>query len=125
MASGLAQHARFGRHLVGRYVGSNSFLFYLCGLVLAGSLFLGGGTRAGFLSDAVLQFLAIPLLLFALWQVFESPLTKQARWALYFCLAIFLLPILQLIPLPPIIWTALPNRAPSAEAFALMRHELP
>ena len=31
------------------------------------------------LSDAILQLVAIPLLLVALWKLFEVPLTKQMR----------------------------------------------
>jgi hypothetical protein len=108
-----------------RPLGRAGLVFYLCALVLAGSLLLGGGTRAGFLSDAILQFLSIPLLLVALWRVFEVVLARQSRWALWFCFALVAVPILQLTPLPPVVWAALPNREPSAEAFALIGHELP
>src|ERR1700694_4228841 len=37
--------------------------FWLTALTLLAALLLGGGTRGGFLSDALLQLLAIPLLL--------------------------------------------------------------
>ena len=73
--------------LIGHWPARFSFVFYLCALVMAGSLLLGGGTRGGFLSDGLLQLLAIPLLLVALWNVFEAPLSRQAVWALLFCLA--------------------------------------
>ncbi len=36
-------------------------------LLFLASVLLGGGTRAGFLSDVLLQFLSIPFLLTALW----------------------------------------------------------
>jgi O-antigen ligase len=39
-----------------------------------------------------------------------------------FCLAIALVPLVQLIPLPPGLWTALPNREPSAAAFEILGH---
>jgi O-antigen ligase len=100
-------------------------LFYLCAVVIASSLFLGGGTRAGFLSDAILQLLSIPLLLVALWRGFEVQLTKHSRWALWFCFALVCVPILQLVPLPPALWAALPNRGLSAEAFAVVGQEFP
>ena len=93
-------------------------------MVVAG-LILGGGTHGGFLSDAILQLLAIPLLLVSIWRLFERPLTKQARMALWFCGAIALLPLLQLVPLPPWLWTALPNRQPSAEAFQILGRPSP
>jgi O-antigen ligase len=100
-------------------------MFGLCAVVMAASLFLGGGTRGGFLSDAILQLIAIPLLLVALWRMFEAPVTRQARLALWFCLAVTLLPLIQLIPLPPRLWTALPNRQPSVEAFEIVGHAVP
>lgn len=89
------------------------------------SLILGGGTRGGFLSDAILQLLAIPLLLVSLWRIFEVPLTKQTRVALFFCLAIAVVPLVQLVPLPPWLWTALPNRQPSLAAFEVLGHSIP
>ncbi len=88
-------------------------------------LLLGGGTSAGFLSDAVLQLLAVPLLLASLWRLFDLPSAKPIRWPLLFCAALFVVPLLQLIPLPPQIWTALPNRQPEAAAFELLGRELP
>jgi O-antigen ligase len=99
--------------------------FYLSALVMAGSLLLGGATRAGFLSDAILQLLAIPLLLVAAWRLLDVPHARHSRWAAWFCLALVLTPILQLIPLPPALWTALPNKGPSSEVFALIGHGLP
>jgi O-antigen ligase len=57
--------------------------------------------------------------------VSEAKLTKQMRLALWFSLAIAVLPLIQLIPLPPWLWTALPNRQPSAEAFAILGHAVP
>jgi O-antigen ligase len=99
-------------------------LFYLTALIITGSLCLGGGTRAGFLSDAVLQFVSIPLLLVGLWRLFAMPLPKQTQLALLFCFAVVLVPLIQLIPLPPWLWTSLPNRQPSAEAFELVGRAL-
>jgi O-antigen ligase len=99
--------------------------FYLCALVIAASLLLGGSTRAGFLSDAILQLLAIPLFFLAASRLFDEPLTKQCRWAAWFCLAVVLTPILQLIPLPPTLWTSLPSRGPSRETFALLGQNPP
>ena len=108
------------RTRIAPWIGRASPLFYLCAVVMVASLILGGGTRGGFLSDAILQLLAIPLLLVSLWRIFEVPLTRQMRLALWFCLAIAVLPLLQLIPLPPWLWTALPNRQPSAETFDIL-----
>jgi O-antigen ligase len=100
-------------------------MFSLCAFVIVASLILGGGTRGGFLSDAILQLIAIPLLLVALWRLLETPLTKQMRMALFFCVAIVAIPLVQLIPLPPWLWTALPGRGPSAEAFEILGQKTP
>jgi O-antigen ligase len=108
-----------------RWIGSVHLLFLLCASVIVASLLLGGGTRGGFLSDTVLQFIAIPLLLVALWRVLDTPLTTQTRLAVAFCCALAIVPLFQLIPLPPWLWTALPNRAPSAAPFELLGQRKP
>ena len=40
--------------------------FSLCAFLLVCALLLGGGTRGGFLSDAILELIAIPILLLGL-----------------------------------------------------------
>jgi O-antigen ligase len=109
----------------GRVFKRIDFFFYLLALVLVASLFLGGATHGGFFSDTLLQFIAISLLLWALWRLSETPLPKQVWLPLAFCAAIALLPLLQLVPLPPWIWTALPNRGPSEAAFHLSGQPIP
>lgn len=77
-------------------------------------LVLGGGTRAGFLTDVALQALAVPLLLWAAWRLVDVPADlgkRRARAALLICLAVVALPLVQLIPLPPAIWMHLPGRS--------------
>jgi O-antigen ligase len=110
---------------LGRVLNRVDFLFYLSAFVLVASLFLGGATHGGFLSDTLLQFTAIPLLLVALWRLFETPLPKEVWLPLGFCAALALLPLLQLVPLPPLLWTALPNRGPSEAAFTLSGQPTP
>lgn len=104
---------------------SINLLTYACAAVLVCSLLLGGGTSNGFLSDAVLELLAIPLLLLCLWHVAALRPGKAMRRALIFGFAILLVPLLQLVPLPPAVWTALPSREPIAAAFGLLERELP
>ena len=102
-----------------------SLLVFSCAAVLVASLLLGGGTHGGFLSDAILQLISIPLLLLGLWKLFDAELTRQSRFALLFCAAIVVLPLLQLLPLPPWLWTALPNRQASTVAFEVTGHPFP
>lgn len=103
-----------------REFGRSRLLFLLTALVLGSALFLGGATRGGFLSDVILQLLALPLLLLVIWRLFATPLPKEHRLVLAFCLALFAVPLLQLIPLPPWLWSLLPGRGSSAAMFDLL-----
>ncbi|HWV83441.1 MAG TPA: O-antigen ligase family protein [Hyphomicrobiaceae bacterium] len=83
-------------------------------------LMLGGGTRAGFFSDVALQMLAVPLLLWAAWRLIELPPDagrKQGRIAILVCLLAAAIPLVQLVPMPPALWTALPGRADFVSAL--------
>jgi O-antigen ligase len=106
-------------------VWGEGWLFGLCALVLVSSLLLGGGTSGGFLADAILQLMAIPLLVVTLYRVSDLTAARPARWVSVFCLALALLPLLQVVPLPPQIWTALPNRDLESAAFHLLQRDLP
>ena len=104
--------------------------FWLTAFTLLAALLLGGGTRSGFLSDALLQLLAIPLLLLSasrLGDLFWRHRAKfrQLRWELIFCLAVVLVPLIQLVPLPPVLWTLLPDRAPLIASYDSLGHGLP
>jgi O-antigen ligase len=94
-------------------------LFWMTAAVLAASLLLGGATRAGYLSDAALQIIAIPLLIAALWRSPELLAAHHTRLPFLFALAVIAVPLLQLVPLPPNVWTALPQRDLSTEAYSL------
>ena len=101
-------------------------LFYACAFMAMASLALGGSTRrGGGLFDVILAFLAIPLLALGVWRLFETDITPQMRWALWFCLALVALPLLQLLPLPGWLWTLLPHREISAESFTLVGLSVP
>ena len=100
-------------------------LVYLCAFAVVAGLILGGGTTTGILFRRDPPVARNSLLLLSIWKIVELPLTKQARLALWFCVAIALVPLLQLVPLPPWLWTALPNRQPSVEAFELLGKPVP
>lgn len=88
----------------------------LCALVLGGSS--SGGIWANFL----LQWLAATLLLALL---ASRAALSAPRALLVLGGAAACLPILQLIPLPPSLWTLLPQRGAVAEGFALASTPLP
>jgi O-antigen ligase len=102
--------------------------FILCAVTAVSSLLLGGGTRGGFLSDTILELIAIPAFLASLATLVALPRSEskqRAEWALMLCLAIAALPLVQLVPLPPWLWTELPNREQIVTVFGLLGRELP
>jgi hypothetical protein len=86
-------------------------------LFVAAAAILGGETTQGKWTDAIVQIASIPLLAAALWQIFSRELDLATRIALSIAAAIVVVPLLQLVPLPPIAWTALPIRSTVASAF--------
>jgi len=108
----------------------SSLPFAVCALVTVSSLVLGGGARSGYLSDAILQLLSIPPLLFSLWQLCRTQADARRanplfKWGLTLSAALVGVPLIQLVPLPPAIWTMLPNRQAVVEAFELVGGDLP
>lgn len=101
------------------------YLFSLTAATLVASLFFGGGTRTGLLSDAILQFLAMPLLFIALWRWSDLPSGQRLRGPPAFCVAVALLFSFQLLPLSPTLWTALPHRELVVDSFHLVDAPLP
>jgi O-antigen ligase len=102
-----------------------SGFFYLCAFVTVATLALGGGARSGFLSDAILQVVALPLLIVSLWRLTQMQGARSRPWLVAFCAALVLIPILQMLPLPPSLWSELPNRKPEIEVLELVGRGLP
>lgn len=105
-------------------------LLYVCAVTMIACLLLGGGTRGGFLSDAILELLAIPPFLLSLaflidWPPKDVEMAHRAYWGLALCFAIALLPLLQLVPLPPWIWTRLPGREGMMAVLDLLDNKRP
>jgi O-antigen ligase len=99
--------------------------FYVSMFALIAGLLLGGGTKAGFVSDAVLQLISIPMLLAALWRIRLAPGSSEMRAILAFCAVIIAVPLIQLVPLPPAIWTHLPGRESITETYELLGRPAP
>lgn len=107
-----------------------SIVYCVCAFTLVCSLLFGGGTRGGFLSDAILELFAIPPLLISIASLIDLPAWKtksrsHVHWVLAFCCAIALVPLLQLIPLPAAVWTSLPGRDEIAKDLGLIGGGLP
>lgn len=110
------------------------------GGVLFVSLVLGGGTRAGFFSDFLLQLLSLPLLAAIVARAIEPEAASEEQFAadplvepgqhlpllpLAVCLGVIIVPLCQLIPLPPSIWTRLPGQMPLASGYSELGASLP
>ncbi len=75
---------------------------WLCGIVLVLAILLGGGTRAGFMGDIIVQLFSVPLLALSLWSFFKFRQLsgRQRRVILYFASGIIVVIAVQLLPLP-------------------------
>lgn len=94
-------------------------------VVLLFALILGGGTRQGLMSDAIVQLASLPLLGIALLQLRLNPPTAEARWPLVILGALLVVPIVQIIPLPPAVWTHIPGRQIFAANYGVAGLPLP
>jgi len=90
--------------------------FVLCALVL------GGSSSGGLWANLLLQWLSAILLLVLIASRAALPVPRAL---LVLGAAAVCLPILQLVPLPPSLWTLLPQRGAVAEGFALAGTALP
>ena len=93
-------------------------------LFLLACLLLGGSSQ-GIWRNFVLQSLGLALTGWALLSSKRTLPTPAGRALLVMVAAWFALLLLQLVPLPPSLWTALPGRAAAVEGFALRGQPLP
>ena len=88
-------------------------------------MLFGGGARQGLWSDVVVQLAALPLLGWAIFRLAPAQLTGSARWGVVLLFAVLALPLVQLVPLPPPVWGALPGRGHIAAAYRAAGMALP
>jgi O-antigen ligase len=95
----------------------------LSGAALAASLIFGGGTRQATFSDVVPELMALPLLIVA----GPAGLKALRRQPLLACLfaGVITLFVLQLLPLPPNIWSRLPGREKLVQFYIVAGMPLP
>jgi O-antigen ligase len=92
---------------------------------LLACLLFGGSNAAGFIPNLALQLAALPLIGVALWQMFRSDTPPPIRTVSIFLALVVAIGVLQLVPLPPAIWTWLPGRASVVEGYRLIDVPLP
>lgn len=100
-------------------LGSTPAFAFLTIALVALAIVLGGGARQGRWSDAIVQLASLVLVVTLVFQARRLNWRELDRYAIAIVAALLLLPLLQLIRLPPSIWTILPGR----ETFALAYDE--
>lgn len=92
----------------------------LAAVLLISAVVFGGASRDHALRLALVELASLPVLVLAGSQLLRHPTPGSHRLALGLLAAVALLPLLQLVPLPPAIWTALPGREQPALALDLI-----
>lgn len=83
----------------------------------------GGATQKGSVSDAAVQLACLPLLALIAPEV--GKILTGRRWIAILLGLTLATPLLQLIPLPPALWSALPGRAAVVETYRSANLDLP
>ena len=87
---------------------------------LALGLLVGGASREGILANGILQLAGACILI---WCALDTRLPgpdKRARWLVWSAALLMTCLVLQLVPLPPEVWTRLPGRDFVQEGFDLL-----
>lgn len=90
--------------------GLKSACGWLSIVVFCTALAAGGATRQGFVSDSIIQLASLPLLGLSIILASRRPASRETVIPLVIAAAVAFVPVLQLVPLPPKIWSALPGR---------------
>ncbi len=79
-------------------------------VLLVFSFAFGGASHSHALRLALVELASLPLLVLAAGRMMHSGLWREHRFALCLLGAVVAIPLMQLIPLPPVVWTSLPGR---------------
>ena len=79
-------------------------------VLLAFSFAFGGASQNHALRLALVELASLPLLVLASGRIIETGLWREHRFALGLLAAVVAIPVIQIIPLPPAVWTSLPGR---------------
>lgn len=80
------------------------------GVLLALSFAFGGASRDHALRLAVIELAALPLLVLAATRLVQTGRWREHQFILGLLAAVAAIPLIQLVPLPPAVWTGLPGR---------------
>jgi O-antigen ligase len=88
-------------------------------------LLFGGASAAGYWGNMALQLLGLVIIFFALASEPPAPLSRPARQLMALLIAILAYVALELLPLPPALWSAFPGRGDIATQLAIAGQPLP
>jgi O-antigen ligase len=88
-------------------------------------LIFGGASAAGFWGNLFLQLLGLALIFWSLVVQRRTPIGTPGRQLLALLLLLLAVALLQLVPLPPSIWTKLPGRDAIVRGYELLGQALP
>lgn len=88
-------------------------------VLLVFAFIFGGASRLHELRLALVQLASLPLLVMTLNALAVPGAQRPSQLAGFILLGVVLIPVLQLVPLPPAIWTALPGRQDASLALEL------
>jgi O-antigen ligase len=84
-----------------------------------------GGSAQGIWANMLLQVAGVGLIAWAAFTPAEDPLTRSARQLFVLAILGLALIVLQLVPLPPSIWSHIPGHEPIAAGYRLLGIEAP
>ncbi|MBX3479450.1 MAG: O-antigen ligase family protein [Caulobacter sp.] len=90
---------------------SSRLFSYACAGFFLFALLLGGASRVEVIAPDLVTLAALPLLGWALWRLRAAPLEARERLPLAILAGCFLVGLIQLVPLPPGLWSALPGHS--------------
>jgi O-antigen ligase len=96
---------------------SRSLLGVFSAVTIAAALIVGGGTRSGLGTDAVIQLASLPLLVLVALNLSRIRLGWLSLWPVAVVAGALSLPIAQLVPLPANFWAELPGREIIAASY--------
>ena len=79
-------------------------------ILLALSFAFGGASQNHALRLALVELASLPLLVLASGRLLQTGAWREHRFALGLSAAVVAIPLIQLMPLPPAVWTSLPGR---------------
>jgi O-antigen ligase len=88
-------------------------------------LLLGGASAAGYWANLFLQLLGLGLIFWSLIAVRQTPMGTPARQLVALTLLMLSVALIQLIPLPPSIWTRLAGREFIVAGYEMIGQDLP